>query len=482
MKKDDVSHLLQRFLSARDEGKEIYFDADQIEDLLDSFEESDDYTYYDEVLALGLRLHPGNNNLQIKRCRLYVYNEDYDSALALMDTIAETDNQDLDMLRIECYCMQNKYDKVIEYTETLIAIDCEYLEDIFEYITPILSDMEMHKEAMNYIDRGLSLFPDNPTLKDELCYNLETEGDIPRAIQVCNELIDNNPYSYEYWFTLGRLHSMIADYDKAIEAFDFALTCDDSDFELKILKAYCLYMNESYEKAIDVYTEIGSGDEDTTTRIKPLMAECYIKLEKYEEAYQLLKTLIESEALKEDPSAYINYLRCCVETEREFEASEMLYKAIELFPDNIRILSLLAITYTENNEEELAASTTNKLFKLLEHTENSTNEDCATLLQTGQYLYLKGDTASALKYYKKVLALSPDTPYIHMHIAMTYLALGDMKHFNEHFQQTSPAEMKEYLRESGFNMDLMENAPIFRKPIAPEDLTKEFLKNKDNSN
>ena len=159
----------------------------------------------------------------------------------------------------------------------MITRDCDYLEEVFEYISPILNDLDMNKEARDFVDRGLALFPDNLILKNELCYILETEGDVPRAIELCNELIDKNPFSYEYWFTLGRLHSMVGDYEKAIEAFDFALTCDDSDTELKILKAYCLYMNESYEKAIEEYQEI-EGDEEVMRRISPLMAECYMKL------------------------------------------------------------------------------------------------------------------------------------------------------------------------------------------------------------
>ena len=95
MKKKDISRLLQRYLVGHQEGKDAYFDADEVDELLDSFEESDDYTYYDEVLALGLRLHPGNPDLQIRQCKSYVYNEDYDSALVLIESIAETDNQDI---------------------------------------------------------------------------------------------------------------------------------------------------------------------------------------------------------------------------------------------------------------------------------------------------------------------------------------------------------------------------------------------------
>ena len=76
MKKDDISRLLQHYLSAKEEGKEPYFDADQIDEMLDSFEDSNDYTYFDEVLALGLKLHPGNSALQIKKGRQFAYNED----------------------------------------------------------------------------------------------------------------------------------------------------------------------------------------------------------------------------------------------------------------------------------------------------------------------------------------------------------------------------------------------------------------------
>ena len=350
-KEDGISRLLQRYLSGHQEGRDAYFDADEIDSLLDSFEESDDYTYYDEVLALGLRLHPGNTDLQVRQCKSFVYNEDYESALALIETIAETDNQDLDMLRLECYVMQDSYDKVVEYTEKLIADKCEYLETIFEYIAPILGDAEMNKEAHDYINRGLMLFPDNMILKDELCYNLEIEGDIEKAIGICNELIDKNPYSNDYWFTLGRLYSISGDYEKAIEAFDFALTCDDSDEELKILKAYCLYMNENYEKAIEVYNEIATTDE-IRARITPLLAECYVKLEDYEKAYELLKEQLSRNGLQEDSSTYINYIRCCVETGREKEASDNLMKASKLFPKNVRILSLLALTYLENGEEK----------------------------------------------------------------------------------------------------------------------------------
>lgn len=482
MKKDDVSRLLQRYLSASREGIDPYFDASEIEDLLDSFEESDNYTYYDEVLALGLKLHPGSVELKIRQCRQFVYNEDFDSALALIESIAETDNQDLDMLRVECYASRNEYTKVIDYIETLQAHKCEYLEEVFEYIAPLLNDLEMQHEARDFIDRGLLLFPDNLVLKDELCFNLETEGDIARAIEICNELIDKDPYSPDYWFTLGRLYSMMAEYDKAIEAFDFALTCDDSDVELKMLKAYCLYMNESYEKAIDVYNEI-AGDDLVKDRIKPFMAECYIKLDNFEKGYELLADMLTETHPEYEPSAYINLIRCCLETNHAEEVEPILRKATKLFPDNIRLLSLMALSQMDNGDEEQAMQTTDRIFDILDRQEESSETDDESLFRAGQYLYTKGDIDKALKFYNKVLEINPDRPFMHIHLAMAYLAKGDLKKFGEHFRQTSAEEMLEYLKASGIDAEqLAEKLPAAQKFIPPEELVKEFLKNKDNSN
>lgn len=479
-KRKEISYLLDRYLSSRYEGKDTYFDADEIDDLLDSFEESDDFTYYDEVLALGLRLHPGNPDLQVRLCKSYLYNEAYDQALALIDSIGESDNEELDMLRLECYAMQHAYDKIIGYIEQLIIGECEYVETLFEYVAPILSDVEMTKEAHDFINRGLLLFPDNLILKDELCYNLEIEGDIKKAIEVCNELIDQNPYSNDFWFTLGRLYSINGDYEKAIEAFDFALTCDDSDDELKVLKAYCLFMNENYEKAIEVYNDIET-DEETHKRIVPLLAECYLKLENYEKAYSLLKELMKSNDQPEDSSTYICYIRCCAETGREEEAYEVLLQASELFPKNIRILSLLALTYLDKGDEEKAMETTERLFNALDQVENKRQEDFENLYRAGQYLFVKGDTDKALQYYQKVLESNPKMPYVHLHMAIAYLAKGDMKHFHEHYRQASPEELLDYLKNAGLSYEKI-TEPFNVRQIPPEDLVKEFLQNKDNKN
>jgi tetratricopeptide (TPR) repeat protein len=434
MKQDDISILWQRYLTACKKGIEPYFDADEIDVILDSFEEKDDFTHYEPLLKLGLRLHPDNSDLKIRQCKFHLYNEEYKQALDLLESIGEVDEQDADMIRLECYCALNMYYKVVERIEDLIEAECEYVEEIFEFLAPILSDLELIDEAKHFIKWGARMFPDNIVLKDELCYLYEMEGDFGQAIDVCNKLIDREPYSYDYWFTLGRLYSLANDFDNAIDAFDFALTCDDSDENLKILKAYCLFMNENYEKALEVYSEI-TTDEVSIDRIKSLMAECYVKLEDFEQAYRMFKEIIDKQTNVYDAGIYISFIRCCVETGRKKEASQTLRKAANIFPDNVRVLSLLALNYMEAGKEEMALQITNKILQNLSEMnldlKDGDGDEYKKLFDEGKTMFSSENMGKITKYYKTILQFKPD--------------------------------------------------PL-TKYILPEDLTKEYLNDKNNSN
>ena len=99
-----------------------------------------------------------------------------------------------------------------------------------------------------------------------------------------------------------------------------------------------------------------------------------------------------------------------------------------------------------------------------------------------QYLYQKGDIDKSIQYYQKVYEADPNIPLIHLHLAMVYLAKKDMVHFNEHYQKVSQKDLNDYLKEIGVSYEDILVSDKNSKHIAPEDLVKEFLNNKDNSN
>ncbi|MCD8041719.1 MAG: tetratricopeptide repeat protein [Tannerellaceae bacterium] len=477
MKKEEASGLLSRFLTAQVEGREPYFDADEIDSLLDSLEEADNWNHYEEILRLGKKLHPTHSELKFRECKFYIFQHKYIQALELLDSLTDHQEQDTDMLRLECYCNLNKYKRINAYLQNKLDRQCDYTEFLFEHTVAVLNDLDCTKEARELIAWGMRLYPDNLILKDELCYILEAEGEFPEAIKLCNELIDKDPFSYDTWFTLGRLYSMTGEFEKAVEAFDYALACDESDMEIKILKSYCLFMNENYEQAIDAYREIGLEGE-IKERIKPLIAECYIKLERFEECYDILKDIVYNPE-ETEPTTFINFIRCCVETDRDHEAGKALSKAVELFPDDVRILSLQALNYMETGEIDRAMSVTEKIFSRIDLEEENKGEEVKDFFNNSLNLYFSGNLNKAYKYFKKVFDFKPNMPFMHIQRAMAYFNLGDMELFGKYYRKATSKELAEYIKLTGLDKDFRLYAS---RHIPPEMLTSEYLHNKDNNN
>jgi len=435
---NEVSKLLQRYFDATQKGKEPYFDVAEIEDILKSFEEKDDFTYYRDIVTLGLRLHPGSNALKIRKCKLHLYNKEYEEAQALAETINETNNMDLDSVRLECFCGLDQYPKAAACIQELIDRDCDYLEEIFEFTAPVLNKLKKMDEAQQLIDQGLSLFPYNLVLKSELCFVFALKGDYPEAIRICNELIDEKPHLHTLWTMLGRMYTLDNDFDNALYAFDKAIACGGSAVYLKSLKIRCLYMDENYEKAIEVYSEI-PPDEPPADYVKVILAECYMYQKNYEKAYVLFKEVLEGETDKEKtPDCYINFVCCCAEMARPWESYPFLIKAGEQHPRNLRILSLLALAHLEKGKDDLAFDIADKIIRL----QGESGEN-VSLAKKAKDLLTKRKFEKAVKYYNFLLHKQKKKP--------------------------PPADPpKEYFHKT--------------KNITPEDLTKEYLYNKKHNN
>jgi tetratricopeptide (TPR) repeat protein len=259
-----------------DNGTKSYFDANEIAELLDYFESESDIAQYEKALDFGLKLHPENPDLKFRTYKLLIFKEQYDEALELIMQTGCDGEGELELLKIECLCALDCYDEVKRIIELKQMQQSEDVEELYEYVASILGEMaDKQSELEELLDEGLALFPDNLALKEEYCYLLEAQGLTVEALHVCNELIDNDPYFPDYWYMAGRLYAEVDDYDKAVESLDFALTCDDSDLEIKIFRAFCLYRNNLFAKAVMAFREIFASEQqdDTDELIQAIEAE-----------------------------------------------------------------------------------------------------------------------------------------------------------------------------------------------------------------
>ena len=284
-----MDNIIQRYLNMENSGIGIYFDADEIIELLDYFEFMGDLEHHKKVLKLGQRIHPHSIDIKIRVCKVHIDNEDFEKALILIEQIGDPENRELRFLKYECLCALGRYNEVIAILETQLTHPDGELQDTFELFALLLNEYKS-EHAYDLISRGLALFPDNCQLKEELCFYFEMQGDWKQALEISKELVDTNPYSADYWSLHGRLYVLMDAYDKAIESFDFALICDDSDLEIKILKAYCYFMNQNHEKVIEIYIDVFAKETEHIIEYIRLVMET---TEYAECAYILLRKMLE---------------------------------------------------------------------------------------------------------------------------------------------------------------------------------------------
>jgi tetratricopeptide (TPR) repeat protein len=348
---ENISSLLSRFFESQESNTDTYFDVDEIVSLIDHFLDKDDMLNLKTMIELGYKLHPDDVGFKISLCKTLVFIEDFGSAIRLIGDIEIKNNKDIDLMRLECYCELDRYDEAFLLINELTVEDSDYLEDAVIRTACVMNDMEKHQQYVyDFIMYALAMFPDNLTLKSELCFNLELQGKTKEALTLCRELIHEDPYATEIWYMQGRIYSLCADFEKAVDSLDFALTCihkdEDLEYEIKLMKAYCLYKNESYQEAISTYNELMSYDEFVSSEVEPFLAECYMSLKEYEKAYDILQRIIEYNDLEDEMSVYGNFIYCCIETERHKEVIDILSEALRRFPTSSVLEYLSALNLT----------------------------------------------------------------------------------------------------------------------------------------
>jgi len=78
---------------------------------------------------------------------------------------------------------------------------------------------------------------------------------IGKCIEFFRTFLDDHPYSKVSWFNLGVAYGNMEEFDKSVEAYDFAIAIDESFSSAYFNKANCYANAGMYEKAIQTYLE-----------------------------------------------------------------------------------------------------------------------------------------------------------------------------------------------------------------------------------
>lgn len=419
MEQNDISNLLKRYEQMLTSGKNVYFDADEFDELADYYDKLDDIETAKEIVKSGLNIHPNNESLILRHAKFLVYDANYGLALQNLNSHFNNYSFESHLLKIECLLQLGTYTEAHSLTMEVLQDEETEIDIILSELGFIYIEAEYLDEAILYFEKSLEYNPENIEVLNDLAYAYEVKGDFTAAITTSEKILDIDPYLFDVWLMLGKLYSLQGNYEKAIDAFDFSLTLDDTNIYILKLKAHCLLLSDRLEEALEILQScILSSPEDSPIYLS--LIECHINLENYEEAESLLKDYEDkfgesSESILQ--KAFIFFLNDNITS-----AEQLIERAVKKGNDSPAIYKIAGDIY-------MKFSSLDKAEELYKKALSIEKED--TIFEKIISLYIrKNDFINAIKYQKKLNQLTGSNP-IDTKLALLYLETSDKENFDE---------------------------------------------------
>lgn len=252
----EFRELLKRYELMKLENSSLYFETDQLADILSYYLFHEKTQEVEEVYSLAKRLHPGSPETTKMEIRMLLSYGHPESALQLFDKLQYAEDEETLLLKAEVYLAAKDYKMARNISRELLRRSKITDETSYEALE-ILLDCGFAQEVLSAADEGLAQHPDSHNLleiKAESLIELQRTDD---AIEIYNRLLDDNPYSTFYWEQLGHIYFMVRRFGKALECFEYEATIDDSIEYAKMMQAYCYHHLRDYKRSKELFSALG---------------------------------------------------------------------------------------------------------------------------------------------------------------------------------------------------------------------------------
>ena len=346
-----LNTLAQRYDSERAKGESVYMEPDDLADLSLWYDNNHNPEKSDEVMDYALSMYPNSSMLQIEQAYRYLDKGDLDSAIILSNQIEEDETGDLQLLKARLLIENEEYEKADKLLNAFPAEDLDPIMVANMYMEAHFSEkaidwLKQHGQGMEEEEDYLSI------LMKAYCYTSKYQ----EAIELCEKLIDKDPFSAHYWLSLCRCRLALREYNKALDACDFAITNDEDMGEAYLTRCnlYALLGNEqkateNLEQAIRLRAvESGEMNEmDLALLLDQDFVEDAIKLMNF-----YLKHLDFTE--EQRTNSYFRLGVCYAHMRWDKNAFEYFDKVLEHRPDDAEVLAQKAIIYINQGNYDAA--------------------------------------------------------------------------------------------------------------------------------
>jgi tetratricopeptide (TPR) repeat protein len=342
-----IFDLVTEYENMIQRGLATFFDEKDYLKLVDYYEEEGLFERALEVVEQALKNHQYSADFYIRKAQLLLDTSREELALDVLEQAAvfAPGEADIFLLRAEALAYLNQTDEAFAILEDLKqTADQEEMSDIFVVEATIYENLEQFEQMFFSLKAALQENPRHKEALERIWLCVELSKNYEESINIHEEILDADPYSYLAWYNLGHAHSYLGHYEEAIEAYEFAYVINEKfEYAYRDCAEMCFEL-KLYHKALKCYLEILENFEPES-EVLLRVGQCYQNLENYKTARKYYQDALRLDPLDDEVHFQIGECYAC---------EEKWKSAIVAFRKAISI---------EDNREEYYAAIGNAYFR-----------------------------------------------------------------------------------------------------------------------
>jgi tetratricopeptide (TPR) repeat protein len=280
---DEIEDLLRQYEDLRAGRKSSFLEEESFEIIIEYYNEKNNFFKALEVVDTALEYFPYSGQLFIKKADLLIATYHYDEALEILQQAEffDADNIDIYILKTDAYLALDMHPKAADLLEeALLTLEGEDRLDLLFELADVYDDYEEFEKVFDCLKLILEQEPANEEALYKICFWTDFTGRNEESIRLHQQIIDEHPYSELAWFNLGSAYQGLKLYEKAIDAYQYAVVINDKfDYAYRNMGDAYIRLRK-YKEAIEVLEKVGeiTRPEDV---IFEAIGHCYHKLGKF---------------------------------------------------------------------------------------------------------------------------------------------------------------------------------------------------------
>lgn len=427
---------IAREFEERFNNNEVFFmDLNRVSRIYNYYLEGQEWKRALALVSFALDTFSSNSHLYYQKAhvlfelgRLRESDAALDSALNL-----SPNNPEYISLKADVYARLGRYEDAIHMLRAgMVYVD--KIEDVFLQMGNIAQICGRPLESEAYYKEALEIKPTFEEALIELSYLLEAEFRITEAQAICEDFLDENPYSHRLWFRLGTIFVKAQLFDQALDAIEYAIIIKDDYQEAYLKKAEILHEQEKWQQALQTYLS-ALYFLPNSTHILYQVGDCYENLESFQDAIKYYFRVTAQDADHID--AWLGLGFCLERSEKYLEAIHYYQKAHKLDGENADLCLAMAICEYKLGQRYNA-------YLYLEQAIQLEPSDIGIWKDWAQVLYDHKNPIGAVTYLEEGIKINPGEALLYYYCAaycfdtgmvdkaITYLENGLILDPNQH--------------------------------------------------